>query len=79
MNQHLQQVTTTICRVGNVPSVGPDDDFYDAGFSSVRSLELLLELETVFGIAVPDDEFIGARTPTAIAALVGRLQNGGGS
>ena len=77
MNPPLDRVTATVCRVGGLPAVGADDDFYAAGFSSVRSLELLLELETEFGVSVPDDAFIAARTPAAVAALVSRLQTEG--
>jgi acyl carrier protein len=73
MSANLKQVMETICRVGNLSEVGPDDDFYDAGFSSVRSLELLIELETVFGVSIPDDQFIAARTPLAVAGLMDRL------
>ena len=34
------------------------EDFYDAGFSSINALQLLLELEAAFDVTIPDDEFV---------------------
>lgn len=50
-----------------------DRDIYDAGFSSIASLELLLELETIYGVSIPDDQFVIARTPRQLRALVANL------
>ena len=40
----------------------PDEDFYDAGFTSLSSLKLLMQLETEWDVSIPDDEFIVARS-----------------
>lgn len=74
MNDELAQVTALVCRLGKLGSVGPEEDFYEAGFSSVSALELLLELETAFGVSISDDDFIASRTPRALCTLVTRLR-----
>jgi acyl carrier protein len=50
-----------------------DRDIYDAGFNSIASLELLIELETIHGVTIPDDQFVLARTPRQLRTLVERL------
>ncbi|HEY6362716.1 MAG TPA: phosphopantetheine-binding protein, partial [Vicinamibacterales bacterium] len=48
----------------------------DLGLDSMRSINLLLELETEFGVVFPDEELTGEnfRTVAAIESLVGRLR-----
>jgi acyl carrier protein len=70
----LHVIAMSVSQLGKVPAVGPDDDFYDAGFSSINALDLLLDLESSFGVSIPDDEFIVARTPRALHELIGRLR-----
>ena len=72
--EHIDRVCAVICRVGGLTELGPDTDFYEAGFTSVRSLDLLLELETEWGIAIPDDRFITARSARALAEVVRDLE-----
>lgn len=72
--EDIQRVTALIDRLANLSGLGPNDDIYDAGFSSIKALELLLELETEFDITIDDDQFIAARTPGALAALAVRLR-----
>jgi len=72
----VERVIQLISEVGSIGSVAPDTEIYEAGFSSVRVLELLLALEEEFSIAIPDKEFMAARTPQAIAALIERLREG---
>lgn len=74
MDQDLETITAKIREVGKVPAVGPDDDFYAAGFSSINALELLLGLEESFGVSVPDDKFIEARTPRALLQMITQLR-----
>jgi serine O-acetyltransferase len=69
----LQCVIEIISRVGGIGSVGPEENIYEAGFSSYRALELLLALEEEFGASLPDKEFMAARTPRAIVGLLDRL------
>jgi len=63
-----------ISEVGDIEPVPPDGPIYEAGFSSVRALELLLSLESEFSIHFPDKDFIAARTPRQIAQLIDRLR-----
>jgi acyl carrier protein len=70
MAEQVEQITAILCRVGKLDGIGPDEDFYNGGFSSIKALELLLELETVFGVSIPDDQFIQARTARGLAAVI---------
>jgi len=70
----LQRVIQLISEIGGIGLVSPDDGFYEAGFSSVDTLELLLALETEFGITIPDKDFVAARTARDLVALLDRLQ-----
>ncbi len=73
MSPDIESVTEVITRVGGVPAIAPDQDIFEAGVASVDALQLLLELETAFNVQIPDDQFIAARTPREIHALVDRL------
>jgi acyl carrier protein len=67
----MERVIELIITVGGLPAIGPDDDFYDAGFSSIRSLQLLTDLEDAFHVTIPDDgSFTDARTPRALLGLI---------
>jgi len=71
MSPSIDEICLVVREVGGLPGLTPDEDFYDAGFSSVRALDLLLELESRFGVSVPDDGFASARTAEALLTLVG--------
>ena len=53
-----------VCEAGTARAASsPDEDFYDAGFTSLNSLELLLlQLEAEWDVSIPDEEFIVARS-----------------
>jgi acyl carrier protein len=70
----MERVIQLISQVGGIGSVGPDAGIYEAGFSSVRVLELLLALEDEFGVKIPDNEFMAARTPRQISGLIDQLR-----
>jgi len=70
----MERVIQLISQIGGIGSISPDAGIYEAGFSSVRVLELLLALEEEFGISIPDQEFMATRTPREIFALLERLQ-----
>ena len=73
MAPDISSVIEVVTRVGGIADVGPDQDIFEAGVNSVDALELLLELESTFGVSIPDEEFIAARTPRAMFELVTRL------
>ena len=67
----LAAVTKMITATGDLKiSPLPDDDFYDAGVTSVMALPILLDLEDHFGVSIPDDRFIAARSPRSVAELI---------
>lgn len=68
----LEDIARLLSTIGGIDVIGGDDDFYNAGFSSIGSLELLMQLESRWSISLPDDEFVEARTPRALLALVTR-------
>ena len=70
----MEQVIELISKVGGIKAIEPDAQLYENGFSSVRTLELLLAMEEEFGITIPDNQFIAARTPRALAELVEKLR-----
>jgi len=71
---YLAKVTDVIREIGGVQNLEPGQDFYDAGFTSVKALPLLMELEDRFGVTIPDDRFIAARTPQAICQLIAEIK-----
>ena len=74
VGEGIDDITSLICQVGGIPAVGPDQDYYQAGVSSVAALKLVMELESTLGLTIPDEEFIAARTPRAVHELIRRLQ-----
>ena len=69
----LQTIIQLVQTAGKIASITPSEDFYDAGFSSINALQLLMELEATFDVTIPDDEFVTARTCSSLEALVSRL------
>jgi acyl carrier protein len=72
----LARVMALVRDTGQVGEIGPDDDFYDAGFTSLRSLELLLQLEAEWNVSIADEEFVAARTVRSLGALLDRAREG---
>jgi len=70
----MERVIQLISQVGGIDSVGVDAGIYEAGFSSVRVLELLLALEDEFCVSIPDKDFMAARTPRQISGLIDQLR-----
>lgn len=70
----LARVMALVRETGHIGDITPDEDFYDAGFTSLRSLELLLQLEAEWDVAIPDEEFIVARSVRSLGDLIARLK-----
>lgn len=70
MDRHLARIIQLVERVGKLDALNADDDFYAAGVDSMDAMSLVMDLENEFGVAVPDEQFVAARTPRALAALV---------
>ena len=72
-NSDLEQIIGIVRTTGKLDHLEASEDFYDAGFSSINALQLLIELEAAFDITIPDDEFVSARTCNALQVMVERL------
>ena len=66
----IARIIATVCNVGGLTSLEVDQDFYDAGVSSLHALGLLVELEDTFSVVIPDTEFMQARTPRALFQVI---------
>ncbi|MBA2291042.1 MAG: acyl carrier protein [Gemmatimonadales bacterium] len=69
----VTRIAELIARIAKIEPPAPDADIYRAGLESTDALELLLELEDMFSVAIPDDRFITARTSDDIAAMIGGI------
>ncbi len=65
-----ERIAEIVRGAGNLPSIAVDEDIYNAGLSSIKALQLLTELEAQFDVTLPDDEFVRARTVTALNQLI---------
>lgn len=63
-------IAGAVARIASIPIPAADTDIYQQGFASTDALELLVELEELFGVQIADDQFIEARTVAALARLV---------
>jgi acyl carrier protein len=69
----LDAVLNAIRDVTGVSQLLPDQDFYEAGVTSVQSLPLLLELEDRFQVTIPDDQFVAARSARRLSEMIQNL------
>ena len=74
MTGELDRIMTLIKESGGIEGLEPDDDFYEAGFSSINALTLLMDLETACGVTIPDDRFIASRTPRDLESMIIELK-----
>lgn len=54
-------------------SLTPDEDFYDAGITSIMVLPLIAEIEEHFGVVISDNDFQNANTGREVAAYIETL------
>ena len=76
VDDSLKRVMAIVCEMGLLAEIGADEDFYDAGFTSLSSLTLLMQLEDEWNVSIPDEEFIVARSARSLADLLARLKDG---
>jgi acyl carrier protein len=72
----LEQIVQLVQTTGKIENVSASEDFYEAGFSSINALQLLMDLEAAFDVTIPDDEFVAARTCLSLHTLIARLAKG---
>lgn len=70
----LETVMEVVKRVGEIAELAPDQDFYDAGLTSLASLTLLLELEDSFNVTIADEQFIACRTANDLTKMIEGLK-----
>lgn len=70
----LEGVLAAIRDVCGVDDLSPDQDFYDAGVTSVQALPLLMELESRFDVSIPDDRFVAVRNPRGLCTVIQELK-----
>ena len=71
----VESILQIVQRVGGIQTCAPDEDFYDAGLTSVLALPLLLDLESEFNITIPDERFLTARSARALQQMILDLKN----
>ncbi len=72
----IVKIIERVCQVAGLKSLGADQDIYDAGMSSLHALTLLLDLEDSFAVAIPDTEFMKARTPRSLFSVIDAARGG---
>jgi len=70
----VQRIVEIIKGAGELETLDASQDFYKAGIDSMKAMDLMLQLETDFGVTIPDERFIQARTADALASLVDALR-----
>lgn len=74
MDADLGKIIDIVKNAGELDDLAADQDIYRAGISSLKGMDIMLDLESEFGVSVPDDQFVQARTPAALLDLVRGLQ-----
>jgi acyl carrier protein len=69
-----QKVAGIVCRLANLEDVSPEQDYFDAGLASVQALELLLEVESEFGVSLSDEQFAEARSVRDLAGVIAQQE-----
>ncbi len=73
--QALRVILTEVA--GLPPNFDAAADFYaELGMPSMKAMQLLMELEDKFQVAIPDDEFIEATSLNRLTDLIQRLTVG---
>ncbi|HEY2155011.1 MAG TPA: phosphopantetheine-binding protein [Isosphaeraceae bacterium] len=70
------RVADVICRTQHLPegAVAAESTFEELGIDSLAGLAIVSELETEFGVAIPNDEMYRIRdVPQAVSALAAAL------
>jgi acyl carrier protein len=63
MNRDITAVVDELFRRGlSVPELDPDLPLVDYGLDSVRSIDLIVELESTFGVYISDEQAASMRT-----------------
>ena len=72
--QDIRTIKEILCRLLSQESIADDEDIHEAGLTSIMVLPLLSEIEDKFGLSIPDNEFLDAKTQRALAQMIQRLR-----
>jgi acyl carrier protein len=72
--QDLDRIKQILAQLLNQEAIGDDENFYQAGLTSIMVLPLLSEVEEAFDVKIPDKDFLDAQTPKDLAKLVKRIR-----
>jgi acyl carrier protein len=75
MNQTETTIRQIVAKVAGISSDIPADLnlYLDLGVASVYALQLLMELEERFGVAIPDEDFVEATSIAGLTRLMDKL------
>lgn len=70
------QIREILIQLGELPAdFSSQADLYaDLGMPSVKAMQLLLDLEDKFGVAIADEDFVESTSLDQLVALVSRLK-----
>jgi acyl carrier protein len=74
VQQDLETLKGILCRLLSRTNIADDENIYLAGLTSIMALPLLTEIEDTFDVSIPDDDFLNARTPRALAQVIQQLR-----
>ncbi len=75
IDQRICELVAQVSRV-SPDQIQPNSDLYrDLGIDSLRTLELVATLETELGVAIPEIELLGLKTPRDIADKIAFFAN----
>lgn len=66
----LEVVDELFRRRLQIPELDPDAPLVDYGLDSVRSIDLILEMESMFNVQISDEQAASMRTLREVAAQV---------
>ena len=56
------------------PEIDPDAPLIDYGLDSIRSIDLIIDMESQFGVQISDEQAASMRTLRDVANLIAALQ-----
>ncbi|WP_067654996.1 amino acid adenylation domain-containing protein [Nocardia harenae] len=69
-DEYERSAVDLLAEFAGLREIGPDDDFFAAGGTSIGAMRVVLGLSRRWGVEVPLDAFVGAPTAAGLAALL---------
>jgi acyl carrier protein len=64
MDPRMAELLTPFLKFLNGRELGPDDSLRERGLDSMQSINVLFEIEDVFGVSLPDEDITDATFAT---------------